>query len=525
MLNALRDIPIRRKLMLLMVLATALCVLLTGAGLAGYAWLNARAAIQRDLVSVSSILASNAAGALALGDITTANEILSAMRAKPELETGCLYFAGGSERPRLFAQHAAGERSCPRQPGDAGARTEDGALISVQPVVHAGERIGWLRMHASLEPLDRALFAQAGILLVILLVAVVFSGAAAFSAQRVFATPILQLAQAAREVTQTRNYGLRVPAQSHDEVGGLVRDFNAMLAQIARADFEIKQLNASLEQQVTETASTNRELEVAVGHLKEAQMQLVQAEKLASLGALVAGIAHEINTPVGVGVTAASALQVRAGELRAQYESDTLRRSDLERFVALADESTRIILRNLQRAADLIHSFKQVAVDQSSGERRRFGLKAYIEEILLSLRPRLKRTNHEVAVECPDDLVLDSYPGAIAQILTNFLTNSMLHGLDDRDHGHIRIAIRAAEDRVTLEYADDGRGIAPEHLSRIFDPFFTTKRGIGGSGLGLHIVYNLVTQLLGGTIQVSSEPGRGTRFTIQIPAPAQMAAA
>jgi len=525
MLRQFRDIPIRRKLLLLMVLASTTCVLLTGIGLAAYAWSQTRASLERDVASVSSILASNATAALAFGDITTAHEILSAMRAKPELETGCLYLARGSERPRLFAQHAAGERSCPRQPGEAGAREEDGALISVQPVVQAGERIGWLRLHASLDPLERALFAQGAIMLVIVLVAIGVSVGAAVATQRVFAEPILRLAETAREVTQTRNYGLRVRAFSRDEVGGLVQDFNAMLAQIARADFEIKQLNNSLEQQVTETARTNRELEVAMGRLKEAQVQLVQAEKLASLGALVAGVAHEINTPVGVGVTAASALQARAGQLRGQYEREEMRRSDLERFVALAEESTQIILRNLQRAADLIHSFKQVAVDQSSGERRRFGLKAYIDEILLSLRPRLKKTQHVVEVQCPEDLVVDSYPGAIAQILTNFLTNSLLHAFEDRDTGHIRIAVHSADERLTLEYADDGRGIAPEHLSRIFDPFFTTKRGIGGSGLGLHIVYNLVTQLLGGTIQVASEPNRGARFIIQLPMPAQRAAA
>jgi len=264
---------------------------------------------------------------------------------------------------------------------------------------------------------------------------------------------------------------------------------------------------------------------VAMDKLKEAQIQLVQSEKMASLGALVAGVAHEINTPVGVGVTAASTLQARAVALRDLYERDALRRSDLAGFVAMSEESTQIILRNLQRAADLIHSFKQVAVDQSSGERRRFALKAYIDEILLSLRPKLKKTHHVVDVECPEGLVIDSYPGAIAQIMTNFVTNSLIHGFEDIPQGHIRIVIRQEPGRVTLAYSDDGRGIAPEHLGRVFDPFFTTKRGVGGSGLGLHIVYNLVTQRLGGTIHVSSELGKGTDFVIQLPAQAQKVAA
>jgi signal transduction histidine kinase len=525
MLRFFRDVPIRRKLTLLLLLASVSGVLLTGIGLAGYAWASRRAAIERDLASVSSILANNATAALAFRDAATANEILSAMQAKPELETGCLYVAEGLESPKPFARYSTTEFGCPPEPGPPGVRVERAGLVSVQPVVQAGERIGWLRLQSSLKPLERALLAQAGIMLGIVGFAIAVSIGIALAMQRVFASPILRLAQAAREVSETRNYGLRVQAYGHDEVGGLVQDFNAMLGQIARADFEIKQLNQSLEQQVTETARTNNELEIAISRLKEAQMQLVQAEKMASLGALVAGIAHEINTPVGVGVTAASTLQTRAGELRQQYQREELRRSDLERFVALAEESTQIILRNLQRAADLIHSFKQVAVDQSSGERRRFGLKAYIDEILLSLRPRLKKTAHTVEVDCPDDLVLDSFPGAIAQILTNFVTNSLLHAFDGIEHGHIRITVKREHDRVSLRYGDDGRGISPEHLGRIFDPFFTTKRGVGGSGLGLHIVYNLVTQLLGGTIHVASELGRGAQFTIVLPAQEQRAAA
>jgi signal transduction histidine kinase len=520
-----RDVPIQRKLTLLLLLASISGVLLTGVGLAAYAWLTTRAAIERDLASVSSILASNATAALAFRDPVTANEILSAMQAKPELEAGCLYLAEGDEPPRPFARYSTAGLECPALPGAPGVSDEVSALISVQPVMQAGERIGWLRLRASLKPLERAVAVQGGIMLAIVGFSVAVSIGIAFAMQRAFAGPILRLAQAAREVSQTRNYGLRVQAYGHDEVGGLVQDFNAMLAQIARADFEIKQLNRSLEQQVTETARSNQDLADALERLKEAQRQLVQAEKMASLGALVAGVAHEINTPVGVGVTAASTLQTRAGELRSQYEREELRRSDLERFVTLAEESTQIILRNLQRAADLIHSFKQVAVDQSSGERRRFALRGYIDEILLSLRPQLKRTAHAVEVECPDDLTLDSYPGAIAQILTNLVTNSLLHGFDGVERGRIRIAVRRQPERVELEYSDDGRGIAPEHLPRVFDPFFTTRRGVGGSGLGLHIVYNLVTQRLGGSIQVASEPGRGTRFTLHLPLRAQRAAA
>jgi PAS domain S-box-containing protein len=654
MLRFFRDVPIRRKLIVLLLLASVSGVVLTGLGLAGYAWTSRRAAMESDLALVSSIIASNATAALAFHDAVTANEILSAIQAKPDLETGCLYLGELGAAPRLFARYSITEVDCPTQPGAAGVRFEGGALVSVQPVAQAGERLGWLRLQASLEPLKRAIAVQGGIMLSIVGFSVLVSVGIAFAMQRAFAGPILRLAQAAREVSETRNYGLRVTVDSQDEVGGLAEDFNAMLGKIAQADFEIKragerirlvveaapnamlmvnadgqitlvneqtermfgyardqliaqpvemliprrvrdhhpalrthyfanpttrsmgvgrdlygvtkdgrevpieiglnpirlpdggdfvlasiiditerksaeramrELNQSLEQQVSQTARSNQELAEALARLREAQMQLVQAEKMASLGALVAGIAHEINTPVGVGVTAASTLQARATELRAAYESQELRRSDLDRFVTLAEESSQIILRNLQRAADLIHSFKQVAVDQSSGERRSFKLRGYIEEILLSLRPKLKRTAHVVEVDCPDDLVVDSYPGAIAQVLTNLVTNSLLHAFEDNQPGHIRIAVRREAERVELAYSDDGRGIPAENLPSIFDPFFTTRRGTGGTGLGLHIVYNLVTQRLGGSIQVASEPGKGTRFTLLLPTRAQKAAA
>ncbi|HSW12497.1 MAG TPA: HAMP domain-containing sensor histidine kinase, partial [Solimonas sp.] len=237
----------------------------------------------------------------------------------------------------------------------------------------------------------------------------------------------------------------------------------------------------------------------------------------ASLGALVAGVAHEINTPVGIGVTAASTLKMRTEQTRGAYASGVLTRPDLDRYIDTAMEASDIILRNLQRAADLIQSFKQVAVDQSSDERRRFGLKAYIDEILLSLAPRLKKTPHHIEVDCPPHIVVDSYPGALAQIITNLVGNALMHAFPDGRAGTLRIEAQVEADWVQLQFSDNGVGIPATDLHRIFDPFFTTKRGAGGSGLGLHIVYNLAAQMLRGNIRASSEPGRGARFLLQFP--------
>jgi signal transduction histidine kinase len=291
-----------------------------------------------------------------------------------------------------------------------------------------------------------------------------------------------------------------------------------MLSQLAEREGELQEARDALSQEVKEKTRANEDLEQALMRLKLAQSQLVQSEKRASLGSLVAGVAHEINTPVGVGVTAASTLQEWAQRLAAQHKDGKLTRSELERFISVCLDSTQILMTNLQRAAELIRSFKQVAVDQSSGERRRFLLKTYVEEILISLAPRLNRTGHTITVDCPPELQLDSYPGALAQILTNLIQNSLVHGFPDNRRGHIGISAREEPGGIVLRYADNGIGIPAENLNRIYDPFFTTKRGAGGSGLGMHIVYNLVTRMLGGTIDLASQPGQGTRVTVTVPA-------
>jgi PAS domain S-box-containing protein len=247
-----------------------------------------------------------------------------------------------------------------------------------------------------------------------------------------------------------------------------------------------------------------------------ARDQLIQAEKLASLGGLVAGIAHEINTPIGVGVTAASHLQEQTRQVREVYRAGTLKRSALEQYFEHAGQAVDILMTNLSRASALVQSFKQVAVDQSSSERRRFAVKGYIKEVLLSLRPKLKVTAHEVVLECPEDFVVDSFPGALSQILTNLIVNALEHAYDPGQAGRIRIRVRAHKDVAELSFSDDGKGIPEANMKHIFDPFFTTRRGEGGSGLGLHIVHNLVVKTLGGEIGCTSG-NQGTSFRIRFP--------
>jgi signal transduction histidine kinase len=262
----------------------------------------------------------------------------------------------------------------------------------------------------------------------------------------------------------------------------------------------------------------NSELIQTLEKLHQFQRQMVQNEKMASLGDMVAGVAHEVNTPIGLGVTASTMMLDRLSDMRKAFEGKTLKASSLTKFIAEGEENLNIIYRNLNRAAELISSFKQVAVDQSSENNRVFSFTQLMNEILMSLRPKLKKVNHQINVNCEDNLVVESKAGPINQIMINLIMNSIIHGFEDVEKGQIDISIESVDDtKVCIEFKDNGKGI-PEHLrKRIFDPFVTTKRGQGGSGLGMHLVYNLVTQALNGSISVVSEEGQGVQFRILFP--------
>lgn len=260
-----------------------------------------------------------------------------------------------------------------------------------------------------------------------------------------------------------------------------------------------------------------KELQETIDHLNQAQDRLVQSEKMAALGGLVAGITHEVNTPVGISVTATSFLQERLTRLSLAYQGKTLTPRMLEEFLDEAQQSANLLESNLSRASELIASFKQIAVDQASEAIRTINLCEYIHEIIRSLQPHFKKTRHQIEVNCADNIILDCPAGAISQIFTNLLMNSLIHGFERMEQGQIRITVLDDNDNIDIRYADNGKGLEEEQLSQLFHPFFTTKRDQGGSGLGTHITYNLVRQTLGGHIEVNSEPGQGLHYHIWFP--------
>jgi len=275
-----------------------------------------------------------------------------------------------------------------------------------------------------------------------------------------------------------------------------------------QAEEEVRLLNLSLEARV-------RERTVA---LQQAQEELVRRETLAGLGSLVAGVAHELNTPIGNALMAVDTAEGAVGQALLMMESGTVRRSELSAALDLAKKSLDLALGNVRRSAGLVQDFKQVAMDRSSLQRRPFGLKQVTEEVVHLLHFALKTEHHEVLIELPDELSLDSYPGPFGQVLTNLVQNAAIHGFEERQGGRIEIRLQeATAEQVVISVSDNGRGIPPEHLDQVFKPFFTTRFGQGGSGMGLHLVYSMVRNVLGGEIELRSELGVGTTFTLTLP--------
>lgn len=336
-----------------------------------------------------------------------------------------------------------------------------------------------------------ALFALTAIFFVILLVF-----------QRWVISPIHAIVRSI-EAFQKDGQHHPVAWETQDEIGTLVHVFN---------DAQKKQLEH--EQHLL---TAKEKAENALEELRNTQTQLVESEKMASLGGLVAGISHEINTPLGVARTGSSHVWDALKDLKNRFEDGTITKKHMQDFIELADDGLHLMTANLIRAGDLVASFKQVSSDQSHDEKRPFLLHEYLQETVYTLKPTLKRYQVAIKVKCPENITITSFPGAFSQIITNLIMNSLNHAYAPQDQGTITIKAQIAGDLLTIQFSDDGRGMSKDIQKRIFEPFFTTKRGKGGTGLGMHIIYNLITHKLQGGISVDSVEGKGTEFTLTLP--------
>ena len=312
--------------------------------------------------------------------------------------------------------------------------------------------------------------------------------------------------------------------QLEQEVARKTSNLSQAMMDLQQQKYELEKQKLTLTEEVDLRRHTEQELltkqtqpQRYVDELNIAQERLVSSEKMAALGGLVAGITHDINTPVGIGVTATSFLQERLVQIEAAYKDKTLSPKALEEFINDAKQSTSLLTSNLDRASELVASFKQIAVDQASEAVRTINFKEYLGEVIRSLHPKIKNTSHHINLDCPEELTLNLPAGAISQIFTNLIMNSLIHGFDGLENGIIDIIIKDDDNYVVIDFKDNGNGVSEQQLEKLFDPFFTTKRDQGGSGLGTHITFNLVKQTLSGDIDVSSSPGNGLHYHISFP--------
>ncbi|NKI17664.1 HAMP domain-containing protein [Spongiibacter sp. KMU-166] len=517
---AIRDLPIKTKLFVSITGTVAVLLLVTEVFFAVYNWFNYRDTLAKNLVAVNEVFGLNTAAALSFNDADAASEALSSLRAMQEVLKACVYTRNGDSHV-LFAHYYRDSNvtPCPPRPQE-GRHMGTDRIAQWRDISLDDERLGGLYLERELTDLWATTRFDALVMLIATVISLVLAVMISTWILAIIGAPIVALLNTVRNVSSTGDYSHRAERHGDDEIGELITNFNEMLRQIELRDDSLASAQEELNMRVQQADLANIELRKVVENLNATRKQLVDTEKMASLGGLVAGVAHEINTPVGVSVTAASTLHSVTRTTDQRYAEGKLTNSDLQNYFTHCKESSDIILANLQRAADLIQSFKQVAVDQTNFERRQFNVKKYLEDTLLSLNPNIRQTKVSVNVSCDEDIEINSVPGAISQIFTNLLMNSMIHGYNKDEKGTISIAVSRvdAEGMVKISYRDDGCGMSEDIRDRIFEPFFTTKRGSGGSGLGMHIVFNLVTQRLKGTVEVNSAPGQGTEVLLTLPA-------
>ncbi len=511
--KALHDLPLGRKLTLAILGTSALSVLAVSIFVLIYSIINERMEMHDELESIAHMVGDNSSAALAFGDDFAAKETLESLKNQPSIEVACLYTTVDDVN-KLFAEYHSASKTCPATLDIKNPNISATGLTVSAPISLRGSKLGVITIHQNFTNLWAVVRLYGVAIIFSMLVSLLVAGLLTMNLKAWLSAPILELTDTANKISESGDYTLRVSNYGEDEVGQLIQRFNGMLSQIEQQNLDLLESRETMEQRVIERTA---EIEQAMGHLKDAQNQLIQTEKLAALGGLVAGVAHEINTPVGVGMTASSSLHDYSQDIMQELENNSLTKATLTDYVENAVEATDIIQKNLGRAADLVRSFKQVAIDQSGLERRNINVEEYLHSILTSLHPVLKKTGLSVEVICPNDLKMETYPGAISQTLTNLIMNSITHGYDGEKNGHISIEVERKGDIITLIYADNGKGIAPEYLPHVFEPFFTTKRDEGGSGLGMHILHNIVTQTLQGAVRLDSELGKGVQFTLELP--------
>lgn len=402
---------------------------------------------------------------------------------------------------------------------NANFQADNNSINLVRNIEFEKETIGRVYLSYSLEYAQKQARDESRQLITIILIQLFFSlSLISYYLKKRVVVPLKKLKDVAT-VIANGDLKTAVPSMSKDEFGLLSQELEKMRESLQES---FTNLEDRVKGRTVELVDLNMELKDTLDQLQTAQGSLVQSEKLAALGSLVAGISHELNTPIGNGLTVASSISVATQSIRRRM-SEGMTRSALDKYIKEMEEGSHLVMVSLEKASELVSSFKQVAVDRASAKRRKFDFAEMLRETRFALTPMFKHTPYEVELEADENITVNSYPGPIGQIITNLINNAIIHAFENRDHGRITVNAKDSGQDVILTVADDGKGIPEDNLKRIFDPFFTTKLGEGGNGLGMHIVHNIVTGVLGGNIEVESEVDFGTTFILIFPkeAPAE----
>jgi signal transduction histidine kinase len=490
--------------------------------------------LQDDVVTFADLIGRDALEPMIQGEGLEEEQNLKMLAASELIENVHIYKIIDQGPPEFFASYnkegIAPVKAQYDQVNTLAQPKMVGSVIEIiRPISKNEDVLGFVYLRASAQGLESRVAQSVMTTVSMLLICLIICFFLTLKLQRSITAPINGLVKLVQRISRQRDYSSRAELNGIKELDILGEAFNNMLQRTqehmerqTEAEAEQVKLNLSLEEKVKQRTmalkEANNELIQTLEKLHQFQRQIVQNEKMASLGDMVAGVAHEVNTPIGLGVTASTMMLDRLSDMRKAFEDKTLKASSLTKFIDEGEENLNIIYRNLNRAAELISSFKQVAVDQSSENNRVFSFAKLMDEILMSMRPKLKKISHKINVNCADNLVIESKAGPINQIMINLVMNSIIHGFEFIDKGQIDINIELVDDtKVSIEFCDNGKGIPDNLIKRIFDPFVTTKRGQGGSGLGMHLVYNLVTQALNGSISLTSKEGSGVKFNILFP--------
>jgi two-component system NtrC family sensor kinase len=539
----LRKAPLHRQLALALAASVLLMSLLTAAVSAWQGALQARVTLIGQGLGLAASLAQQSRLALLVEGGENASEAMERALAYPDvlhielLHTDGARLIARGKAPALAASKPLAEADAPYLEAEsAGAwsfvapvRTE-GQAASPFEAERPAELLGFVRVtqgKTALHGLVQRLWLVNG-LVALLSAALLIVGLGRLT--RRLSRPLAELSAV---MANTGQHSAAAPRRARPRGAGdlahMAKAFNRMMDTLAEREQQLQRQHAELEehaqlleQRVDErTASlsqANGELRQTLDSLHEAQRQLVESEKLASLGRLVAGVAHELNTPLGNALTAATALEEQQRELLASFERGDLRRSALLSQLGSGIEGSGLVSRNVQRASDIIRGFKQLAIDQTTEMRREFLADEVLHDVLRTLKPMFRHSPYRIEAELAPELLMDSYPGPLGQVITNIAQNALMHGFADREQGLLTVRCEAlGDEHVLISCRDDGIGMDEAVRARVFEAFFTTKFGQGGSGLGMQIVHTLVTGLLGGQVSVDSQPDRGTTVSIRLP--------